>query len=236
MITNKDLDWLETFYPGMMYIPRSNIIRGCLWFNVIYRPSEDICIVNPQKDKKNLDDIFLEDAYELDIEFNDLQSAAEVRETAGRLIWSASKWGRDLIDIHVYSDSSLCLHPPPEDDIKFSDGFTIELFFTKLLIPDLFYQSFFEKTGREPWKGSSHGDLGILESYKREFLTRIPNKKILEKYLSVLSENLRQTILSHHPIKPNRLCLCRSGKLFNNCHKDAYEGYQKLYSHFSYNS
>lgn len=232
MILNKDLDWLEAFYPGMIYIPSLNILRGCLWFKMVYRPVEDICIINPQVDEDFDGGIFLEDVYELDVEFNELHTGAKVRETAGRLRWAAEKWRRDLIDIHVYSDNSLCLHPSPEDAIKFSDGFTVESFFTRLLIPYLFYQSFFEKTGREPWRGSSHGDLGILESYKREFLIKMPSKNILERYLDALSMTLRKTILDRHPIKSNELCLCNSGRLFNACHIDANAGYQKLYSHF----
>lgn len=232
MITNRDLDWLESFYPGMIYIPRLNILRGCLWFRMVYKPSKDLCIVNPQEDEDFEDGLFLEDAYDLDVEFDDFQAGAKVRETTGRLIWSASKWGRNLIDIHVYSDSSLCLHPPPEEALKFSGGFTIEAFFTKVLIPDLFYQSFFEKTGKEPWRGSSHGDLGILESYKREFLNKMPPKNILEKYLSFLDVNFLKTILDSHPVKPNEPCLCKSGRAFSDCHKDAYEGYQKLNTHF----
>lgn len=232
MITNKDLDWLETYYPGMIYIPRKNILRGCLWFRAVYRSSEDICIINPQVGEDFKGSIFLEDAYELDIEFNDLQSSAKARETAGRLKWSAKKWGVNLIDIHVYSDNTLCLHPSPEEDIKFSNGITIESFFTKLLIPDLFYQSFFEKTGREPWRGSSHGDLGIFESYKREFSAKMPSKNILEAYLRALSESSCKAIVYRHPVKIIDLCLCRSGRRFSDCHKDAFDGYQKIYSHF----
>lgn len=231
MITNKDLDWLEAFYPGMTYIPGKNILRGCLWFRMVYRSSEDICIINPQIDEHFKDGIFLEDAYELDVEFDDLQSSAKVRETAGRLKWSAEKWGVNLIDIHVYSDNSLCLLPSPEEGIKFSEGFTIKSFFTKLLVPDLFYQSFFEKFGREPWRGSSHGDLGIFESYKREFSQKMPSKKILEAYLEALSLSLRKLILQRRFVKPNDLCLCRSGRLFSDCHKDAFDGYKKILLH-----
>lgn len=232
MITNKDLDWLESFYPGMTYIPSKNILSGCLWFRMAYRSSEGICIINPQVGERLKGDCFLEDAYEIDVELNDLQTSANVLETAGRLKWSAEKWGVNLIDIHVYSDNSLCLHPPPEEDIKFSEGFTLESFFTKLIVPNLFYQSFFEKTGKEPWRGSSHGDLGILESYKREFLKKMPPKKILEKYLAFLDVNFLKTILDSHPVKPNEPCLCKSGRAFSDCHKDAYEGYQKLNTHF----
>lgn len=111
-------------------------------------------------------------------------------------------------------------------------GSISEIIFKRLVIPFLYYQSFLEKYGREPWKSSSHGDLGIFESYVIQFPSKTPPKDIIERYIEALTLNLKNTIFSNRPYKGNSLCLCGSNRLFKRCHKEAFEGYQKLFSDF----
>jgi SEC-C motif-containing protein len=229
LITNSDLDWLEIHYSGMIYIPAKNILRGCLWFRMIYYPAEDICVIDPEDAADFAHGVFIEDAYELDIEFNGTQSKAVVKETTGRIKWSAAKWGKTLSDIHVYSDSSLCLCPKPEEELRFPSGLKLRDFFNKLLVPNLFYQSYFEKYGKEPWKGSSHDDSGILESYDKEWFKDMALDNVVSRYLESLSPLTAKLITDDNVNNRNLLCICHSNKKFQDCHKLAFSGLRKLY-------
>ena len=232
LITNDDLDWLEIHYPGMVYIPSKNILRGCLWFRMVYCPVDDICVVNPECSADFAGSIFIEDAYELDIELNDLQSWAVVRETAGRIKWSANKWGRELSDVHVYSDDSLCLCPKPEEKLRFPSGFTLHDFLNNLLIPYLFYQSYFEKHGAELWKGSSHGDLGILESYRKQNFPNTQLIMVVETYIASLSSETIKLIVNGKEPDRHMLCPCRSRRKFRDCHSIGFDGLIRLRSDY----
>ena len=232
MITNADLDWLEIHYPGMIYIPASNILRGCLWFRMVYFPADGICEISPKSIVDSVSGIFIEDAYELDVEFDDTQSWAIVKETAERIKWSAGKWGKVLADIHVYSDGSLCVCPKPEERLRFPNGFNIRDFFNNLLIPNLFYQSYFEKYGKEPWKGSSHGELGILESYNKFITDKERLDYVVNCYIEGLSPSLIKMITIDRKIDQNLSCLCGLNRRFQNCHVSAFVGLQKLHKDY----
>jgi len=197
---------------------------------MVYFPVNAISIVDPDETVNLKDGVFIEDAYELVIGFNkDLRIV--VREVAGRILHTKRKWKLSLADVHMYSDGSFCLCPEPEENLRLPNGFNLRDFFNYLLIPYLYYQSYLDKFGKEPWKSSSHGELGILESYGMHLFSS-PSTEIVNIYLKYLTATTENTILKNKPINHNDLCLCNSGKKFSDCHREAFEGYKNLFSDF----
>ena len=230
MIKDADLIWLKANYPGLIYFPEKNILHGCLWFKMVHYPARSISVIDPNETTNIEDGILIEDVYELEFCPDGVHSKVAVRETAGRILRTKDKWKfKELADVHMYSDGTLCLCPTPEEKIRLLNGFNIRDFIKRLVIPYLYYQSYLEKYGKEPWKSSSHGDLGLLESYASQFPAKTPPKDIVAQYVESLTLNLKNTIVSHKPYKDENLCLCGSNKFFKNCHKEAFEGYKKLF-------
>jgi hypothetical protein len=197
---------------------------------MIYFPTDDISVINPDETINLNNGILIEDAYELLISYAQ-NSKIVVREVAGRILQTKRKWRLSFADVHMYSDGSLCICPEPEEKLRLPNGFNIRDFFNHLLIPYLYYQSYLNKYGKEPWKSSSHGELGILESYGK-YLFRTPSFEIVNQYLKYLTPTSENTILNAKPLRPNDLCLCHSGKNFLDCHNEAFEGYKKLFSDY----
>lgn len=233
MIKDIDLIWLEANYPGLIYFPEKNILHGCLWFKMVYYPASGMLVIEPNETTSTEDGILIEDAYELDFCLDNIHSEVVVRETAGRILRTKEKWKfKELADVHMYSDGILCLCPKPEEKIRLPNGFNIRDFIKRLVIPYLYYQSYLEKYGKEPWKSSSHGDLGLLESYMSQFSTKTPPKDIVKQYVESLTLDLKNTIVGNKRYKDENLCLCGSNRFFKNCHKEAFEGYKKLLSDY----
>jgi hypothetical protein len=228
LIKNDDLDWLELHYPGVIYVSSKNILQGCLWFRMVYFPEKGISVVDPDITIDLTGGIFIEDAYEIEIRFD--SSKVVVREVSGRILRTKNKWRfKSLADFHMYSDSSLCLCPEPEERLRFSNGFNLRDFFNNLLIPYLFYQSYLEKFGKEPWKSSTHGDLGILESYDKQLFTERSLSNVVTCYLESLSPSLVKLITANKKSNLNLSCICGSTKKISDCHVSAFNGLKKLY-------
>lgn len=198
-----------------------------------YSPCEpNKYIVNPSSPIKSIDGEFIQDVYEISICWAE-KPIPTVKEIGGRIKRSADKWGiTKLIDMHLYPDGRLCLYPPPEEVFLLSNDFRLENFFNRVLIPYLYYQSYFERHGREPWAGASHGVLGLLESYQRVAGDKPQPKEIAEKYLNTIKINAdndeMKKQLSLTQVKGHHLCWCKSGKKFRDCHKQALFGFNTL--------
>jgi hypothetical protein len=226
MLCSDDLDWLKVNFSGLMFDAGANKLYGNLDFRMVYSSELDVSVINPDE---TINGILIEDSYDLEIMLNENSSRPCVREVGGRIISTKEKWGfKTLSDVHMYSDQSLCLCPAPDEILLFSNGFSIREFFYQLLIPNLYYHSYLERYGREPWKSSSHGDLGVLESYLRRFGNKQYSPKDIRIYLESLTSKTKETILKNKLIKGHNLCLCNSGKIFRKCHLDALNGYKKL--------
>lgn len=226
-----DLEWLELNYPGVYFVASKEILQGCLWFKMSYSTSVGKGLINPDEKNNFMDGYIIEDAYALTIEFDKHRSRTRVTEDGGRILRAKNKWNLTLADVHMYEDNSLCLCPPPEEMVLFYSGFRLRPFFYDILIPYFYYQSYLEKFGREPWKSSSHGELGILESYGKHIFGS-PSFEIVNSYLKHLTITTESTILKNKPINQNDLCLCNSGKKFADCHREAFDGYEQLFSDF----
>ncbi len=172
------------------------------------------------------------DAFKLRIIFPDEypKSIPVVKEIGDRINKIKAKFNiTDLRDIHYNPGNfTACLCVKPMERIKFPDGSNFVDFLNDLVIPYLYGLSYFEENGVWPWKECSHGGLGLLEYYFQNrksvskdsiidtirFLRKDGKWKDYGKYLNKK--------------KPRRLCLCDSGKIFSECHSDAWEGLKLL--------
>jgi hypothetical protein len=187
-------------------------------------------IINPTTISDTESGTTLEDVYEIVISLNDSEALPEVRETGGRLAKTLTKWKvEDRADLHFYGDGSLCLCVGTEIPKHLPRGFNIPDFFNNLLVPFFFYQSYFEKFGKEPWSSYGHGDMGILESFQNESeATEIISDDTVKRYLSHLSSKTKGKLDTGVLMKGHHLCICGSMKIARKCHYKAMFGFNSL--------
>jgi hypothetical protein len=225
-LTLSDKIWLQENYPGLYFDSNEQIIIGKLYFKMYYSVHERGYVLNPDSSYESKNGIIIEDVYEMEIDLSKQGFLPPVRETGGRILRSKEKWNvEQLIDMHVYPNGTACLCIRTEEQLKMPNGFSLKDFFENLLIPYFYYQSFFEKSGKEPWKGYSHGDLGILESY---LCQKNSSPGLLRLFLDNLSDGLQRCLINNIQLKGYQLCICQSKRKFRKCHRDAFLGYNKL--------
>lgn len=233
-----DSDWLKIHYPALVYDEQNHLLAGLFAFRMYYSDEEpDTYVINPDNSIDFTKGHLIEDEYNIEMRFSERYPIPIIKETQGRILHSKEKWKvKNLIDMHVFPDETLCLCPIAEIALRLPDGFNLRDYFENLLIPYFYYQSFFEKYGYEPWKASSHGDLGIFESYFKTVQSGQITPKVLGLYLATLSEVTRNSILQNVIIKGHHICICGSGLMFRKCHLTALQGYKKmLEDHLHYN-
>jgi len=214
VIDSNDLDWLITNYPGINFIKTKGIFQGCLWFKMSYSTSRGEGVINPNDDVYFEDGYFIEDAFEIKFKITESQEKITAWETNGRILHTKNKWKLSYADVHMYEDGSLCLCTEPEEKLLFVDRFRLPRFFYRILIPYFYYHSYLDKFGREPWKSSSHGSLGILESYDRQLNDAQPLELVVNYFLDSIGPSLKRIICENKPL--NIPCLCGRGKKFKN--------------------
>jgi hypothetical protein len=225
-----DLEWLRDNYPDLQYQPIQNRIVGELAFRMYFNPSQPKNYVfNPGETYDHLDGVVISDVYEISIHFQSQTRLPDVFETGGRITASARKWDiTNMLDLHVYPDNRLCLCIPLEIDLKLPHGFNLPDFFANLLIPYFYYQAYIERTGKEPWRGYGHGEIGILESYYYRSESTPISLALSYAYFQELSLPRRQRILRNRKFKSHDICLCGTRKRFRNCHPEAQFGFNAL--------
>lgn len=225
--TQSELEWLSHHYPDMYWDTDCQELRGELAFRMTYdSDDESHYIINPNASTCIGQGILIEDVYKVDIVFWDAQFLPEVWEIGGRIKATQKKWGIDnLVDLHVYSKGDCCLCILPELDQKLPNGFNLEDFFHRLLVPYFYYQSYYEQFGQEPWRGYSHNDAGYLESYLYRQNT---SPDLMKKYLIFLSPKTLKLLYDKKQLKGHHLCFCQSNQKFRKCHYDAMFGYEQL--------
>lgn len=225
-ITQNGKTWLRENYPNLYLDPDKQVISGKLYFKMYYSACEPGYVLNPDDSYESKTGIIIEDVYEIEIDFSNQGFLPLVRETGERILRSKEKWHvEQLVDMHVFPNGTACLCMPSEATLKLPNGFNLKDFFEELLIPYFYYQSFFEKYGREPWKGYSHGDFGILESY---FCQKNPTPELTWFYFLSLSDEWQMYVRENIRFKGYKPCACKSGRKFKKCHREALLGYNRL--------
>jgi hypothetical protein len=226
MLTTEDRTWLVENYPDLYFDPEKLLISGEFRFRMYYSEKELGYVINPDSSFENKNGIMIEDVYQIEIDLSGNTFLPLVQEIGGRILKSKERWGIDkLEDLHIYPNGILCLCIKTEEQLKMPDGFNLKDFFENLLIPFFYYQSFFEKFGWEPWKGYSHGSLGILESYLHQ---KNPSPEMISLFFYYLSDRLKKCLANNIQFKGHEPCICQSKRKFRKCHRDAFLGYNKL--------
>lgn len=228
MITKSDKFWLEENYPDLYFDSETQVIRGRLCFAMYYSANEPGYVLNPDSSYESKDGIVIRDVYEIEIDLSTQGFLPRVREIGGRILRAKEKWGiNSTADMHLFLDGANCLCARTEEQARMPNGFNLKDFFENLLISYFYYQSFFEKYGKEPWKGYSHDDLGILESYLN--CQGDISLEVVQSFLSnLVNEGLAKAIVDNRQIKGHHFCICGSRKKQRHCHRDAWFGYDKL--------
>jgi len=232
-ITDKDRAWLRSYCPKLKIIEGDPlIIVGTLSFDMFYDGNNSQYVLNPEGNPQP-ENMRIRDEYEIDITFkgSDFSSLPQVRETGGRIRNIIEKRKLAPKDLHLYSESGpACLCSPLDEEKHLPKGFCISDYFSTLVIPFFYAQSYYEKYNKwAPWGDYSHGALGILESYA----TNENSKTLTQKCIQLIKRDNKWAIYnklleSNDDLKEHLPCICGLPIKFGYCHPLACSGLLKL--------
>ena len=194
-ITDKEIKWLELYFPNLQYETDSQKIIGELDFCAAYDNKLGKLVIDDRVRKANR---LICDVFEIEIYLGipDRNGWPKVYEVGGRHHQIAKKCNVETIDLHFYSDDDACCL-----GLKFPDNRNLSIrgFLEELVIPFFYQLSYTEKFGiaasrNDLWGEYSHGEAG-----PREYRTEISN------------------FAKRNPGR-NDLCPCGSGKKYKRCH------------------
>ena len=204
-ITDKDIEWLELYFPNLQYKADSQKIVGELEFCAAYDNESRKLIINDELRKVNY---LICEVFEIEICLGLLDGNGwpKVYEVGGRYRQISKKCNVKTIDLHFYSDDDACCL-----GLKFRDSrrLNIKSFLEELVIPFFYQLSYTEKFGiaasqSDLWDEYSHGEKGQLV-----YITEISN------------------FATQNPSR-NAPCPCGSGKKFKKCHIDDVESLKRI--------
>ena len=194
-ITDKDIEWLELYFPNLQYKADSQKIVGELEFCAAYDNESRKLIINDELRKVNY---LICEVFEIEIRLSlpDGNGWPKVYEVGGRHYQIAKKCNVEIIDLHFYSDDDACCL-----GLKFRDNksSSIKGFLMELVIPFFYQLSYTEKFGIDASRKDLWGEYSHDEKGRWEHLTEISN------------------FAKQNPSR-NSLCPCGSGKKYKRCH------------------
>ena len=203
-ITDKEIKWLELYFPTLQYEADSQKIVGELDFCAAYDNESKKLKINDGLRKVNR---LICDVFEIEICLSILDGNGwpKVYEIGGRHRQIAKKHNVKIIDLHFYSDDDACCL-----GLQFPDNRSLSIrgFLEQLVIPFFYQLSYIEKFGIV----ASRNDLWGEYSHDKQGLT---------EYLTEISISAKQ-----NPGR-NDLCPCGSGKKYKRCHQDAVESLKR---------
>ena len=203
-LTDKEIEWLELYFPNLQYQSNSSKIVGELDFCAAYDNESGKVIIGDSPKKT---DRFICDVFEIEICLSSFDGNGwpKVYEIGGRHRQIAKRCNVKIIDLHFYSDDNACCL-----GLKFPDNksLSIRSFLEELVIPFFYRLSYTETFGiaasrKDLWGEYSHGKKGQLE------------------YLMEISNFANQNPSRNDP------CPCGSGKKFKKCHIDDVESLKR---------
>ena len=204
-ITDKEIKWLELYFPNLRYEANSQTIVGELDFCAAYDKESGKLIINDGLRKVNR---LIGDVFEIKICLGILDGNGwpKVYEVGERYRQISKKCNVKIIDLHFHSDDNACCL-----GLKFRDSrrLNIRSFLEELVIPFFYQLSYTEKFGiaasrNDLWGEYSHGEKGQLE-----YITEISN------------------FANQNPSR-NAPCPCGSGKKYKKCHIDDMESLKRI--------
>jgi len=204
ILSNKDIEWINTQYPNLTVDILNKNISGDISFKRDYEGYE------------------LADTYSIRIflKNNTTSILPKVISTSEKIRDIAKKYDIALDDLHINDDGSFCLVIGDREEELFKNGFTIKEFLQNSLEPFLFQMSYYEREGKFPWGEYAHGKLGYIERYAENGIS-------VDKLLSFFD---KREIISLVLKTRQSTCLCGSRKKMRKCHPLIYRGIQKIRS------
>lgn len=222
LISDKDKDWLPRQYTGLKYA--QNEIFGTIEFTANYNSDTGQFRVIGSSAPDMVGGLTLSGKYKVKIK-------ERINNPFSRLPAIYADEVEPVQARHFnQSDKSACLCSPFEEEEFLVPEFLFQPFFTKLVIPFLYGQSFYSAKGYWPWPEYSHGIVGLLESYSR-VNDSSKAKDFLEKSLKQDKETwerVRSAIKQKSEIKGHTPCFCSKKDHIRRCHPDAWKGIIKL--------
>lgn len=218
-ISRDSIAWLARYYPGMR-VTSANAISGTLQFRAEKDGPGKVRIYHDAVPSTETGKTYIDDEYELDIRFAVRPYGVvwpHVKETGCRLQRRAEAAGKSILYFHVFpTNGELCLAALQDVARIMQADSSLKNFFEALLIPNLYYHSYSERFGSEPWPGRAHDYTGLLEN--------VPGKEESTLWDIVISSIAHQDLrflwrLQNLPrdLKPNSPCFCGSGKKIKRC-------------------
>ena len=193
-ISDKDIEWITARYPGLSIDRENGTIIGDLSFT------------------RSHEGKVISDTYTLKILLEPLKGSMlpQVYELSSKITDAASKYGKELIDMHINTDknNSFCLGIYDDEKKLFNFAFTIQEFFENSLESYLYWQSYFAKYGVPPWSEYAHGALGYIEYFAENDMSlnqleTIVSKKVLSQCLYHF-DNIQDKCLC---VVANKVCI-----------------------------
>lgn len=231
--SSTDLSWLKE--AGFPFVLNGGEITVRVRFRMSYNSNTREYSINPDN-AKILDKswTYHGDEYAIRIRWPYNQAYPDCYESGTKKIVNhAKKIHCALADVHMNSDGSLCLAPPQDLHMSFSQGFSLEIFMETYLIPYLFSQTHFRKTGDWPWLPAGHGALGPLEWYWKYkggdvvTATRLTARHLVRS--GGLSEGKVRELLKRR-YRGRESCLSHIDTRMQDCCPEALNGLNKLIS------
>jgi len=153
---------------GLLYSSKDNKCSGVLSFQSAFN-GNFLPFANAKCTQ------FIQDSYEIEIDFNSANSLPTIHNTDNRILNYSKLHKIQTADLHLKPNGSLCLcHTLQEKSFFKADTGKLDLYEFIILVIQFFYaHSYFEKNKKEPWKGYSHGFFGTIE-YLAEMETFTP--------------------------------------------------------------
>lgn len=146
-LNKNEIEWLRNNYPQMIYNEERSVISGLFSINHNYKG------------------VNIKDCFKIEVRLYAMRNREEypkVYNTDGRIRKIAKRKNMKILDLHVYSDNSLCLGLPARFYEYYPEGFNLQSFF-KHLSEHLYWVAYYERYNKSPWPAELHGDDAMIE-------------------------------------------------------------------------
>lgn len=198
-------------------IAGNGVVAGAL--SVCGAMSGGSLILNPTVDHLADGEVqatFLVDTFKVEIGFG--EHGPYLRVLGTRLQETAQRFGKELIDLHVYKDQSACFAAPQQLWSDAASGMTPTEFIWHYVQPFLYEQAYFDRHGLWPWGELAHGAIGLIE-----WLARAPKRTDGDVFRTILCIDAAgdcAKALIQSRARWHHRCPCGSGKRVRTCHPE----------------
>lgn len=194
----KELQNVKEKYPNLQHENINN--------NILLKGELDFFLKDPQSNKPPIYDSYY---VEIKIDSKFPEEIPIVKEIGGRI--KENKYE------HILTDRKLCLGLPSELGRLLKKYPTIEGFIEKILKPNLYAYSYFEKYDLMPWGDRQRGTEGIISHYVELFKTK--DLYIILRLLSGIIDRIYDG---------NSICPCGRKLKLSDCHGETLLELNKL--------